>query len=161
MNRDVAKERIEKILLECDSHLRRMSSAASKMVAFMPLDEQKYSALTDDEVEHIDQFLFRFSKLQDSIGQKLFKAMLIYLEEDVEEKPFIDILNQLEKLHLLESASDWRKLREDRNELAHQYENEPEQMSAAINRVYERREMLVDIYHRLKSAYLKAKGAHS
>ncbi|ACX95104.1 hypothetical protein [Halothiobacillus neapolitanus] len=127
----------------------------------MPLDEQKYIALTDDEVEHIDQFLFRFSKLQDSMGQKLFKSILMFLEEDVEDKPFIDILNQLEKLHLIESANDWRTLREDRNELAHQYENEPEPMSAAINRVYERRELLVAIYHRLKSAYSKANGVDS
>jgi hypothetical protein len=53
--------------------------------------------LSDDEVEHVDQFLFRFAKLQDAIGQKLFKTILLFLREDIEEKPFIDILNLKEK----------------------------------------------------------------
>jgi len=74
-----ALDRLEKIFYECAKHLERMNSASKKMANFMPIDEQKYIALTEDEIEHIDQFLFRFSKLQDRMGQKLFKAMLVFL----------------------------------------------------------------------------------
>jgi hypothetical protein len=136
MNSQVVLEKLQKICYGCDKHLERMNSAAKKMENIMPLDEQKYIALSEDEIEHIDQFLFRFVKLQDSMGQKLFKTMLIFLREEVDGKPFIDILNQMEKIHLIDSASEWIKLRDDRNELSHNYENEPEQMSVVLNKLF-------------------------
>jgi hypothetical protein len=64
--------RMEKLITECDKHLQRMSYAYTKMTLFMPLDISPYQQLSDDEVEQIDQFLYRFSKLQDAMGEKLF-----------------------------------------------------------------------------------------
>jgi len=116
----------------------------------MPLDEIKYLNLTDDEVEHIDQFLFRSSKLQDTIGEKLFKTILLFLDEDIENKPFIDILNRLEKLELIESANIWRELRKDRNDLSHTYDDEPEEMAKSINKLYEKKDILILMYQNIK-----------
>ena len=83
--------RIEKLIVECDKHLKRINSAYLKMSVFMPLDARKYERLTDDEMEHIDQFLFRFAKLQDAMGEKLFLLILEFLkEENTRNKPFID-----------------------------------------------------------------------
>jgi hypothetical protein len=123
------------------------------MSKFMPLNSIKYQNLSDEEVEHIDQFLFRFAKLQDSMGRKLFKNILLYLGEDVSEEPFIDILNRLEKINLLSSANFWRELRNDRNELAHNYEDNPEEMSESINRLYEKKDKLIEIYYNIKKFY--------
>lgn len=68
--------------------------------------------LTDDEIEHIDQFLFRFAKLQDAMGEKLFMLILEFLkEEHTRAKPFIDILNRLEQLGLLDDKNVWLELR--------------------------------------------------
>ncbi|SMN01007.1 hypothetical protein SPONN_2085 [uncultured Candidatus Thioglobus sp.] len=120
----------------------------------MPLDKDKYLNLTDDEVESIDQFLFRFSKLQDAIGEKLFKTILLYLEEKIENKPFIDILNKLEKLELLNDVVAWKELREDRNNLAHNYDDEPEETSEVINKLYSKKDLLISIYQQIKSYYL-------
>ena len=155
MNSRVIVEKIEKILYECDRHINRIESSSKKMSAFMPLDKEKYINLSDDEVEHIDQFLFRFAKLQDAMGQKLFRAILIYLNEDIEGKPFIDILNTMEKIGLIDSAYAWRELRDIRNELSHNYEDEPEQMSEAINKIYDKRSSLINIYKKIKSYYQK------
>lgn len=46
-------------------------------------------------------FFSRRTKLQESIGGRLFKAVLLFLEEDVVNRPFIDILNRLEQLEIL------------------------------------------------------------
>ena len=121
----------------------------------MPLNKNKYLNLADNEVEYIDQFLFRFSKLQDAIGEKLFKTILIYLEEKIENKPFIDILNRLEKLELLDDVAVWKELRDDRNELAHNYDDDPDETSEVINKLYNKRSLLIDIYQQIKSYYLK------
>ena len=150
MSDDIIIEKLKKIFYECSKHIQRLNSASTKMLDIMPLDSKNYINLTDDEVGYIDQFLFRFAKLQDAIGQKLFKTVLLYLNEDIEGKPFIDILNLMEKLHLLESANIWKQLRDDRNELAHNYEDEPEQMSETINNLYNKKDLLIEIYNKIK-----------
>lgn len=87
------------------------------------------------------------------MGQKLFKNILLYLGESIEGKPFIDILNLMEKLYLIDNITAWRELREDRNELAHNYEDEPEIMSATINNLYNKKGILKDIYLKIKEFY--------
>ena len=129
--------RIEKIINECDKHLKRINSAYLKMSVFMPLDAKSYQQLTDDEIEHIDQFLFRFAKLQDIIGEKLFQLLLeFFKEENIRNKPFIDLLNRLEQLGILEDKNVWLELRKTRNNIAHQYEDEPQQAAEALNAIY-------------------------
>jgi len=150
---DIVIEKLEKVFRECDKHIKRLTFASNNMSKFMPLNSIKYQNLSDEEVEHIDQFLFRFAKLQDSMGRKLFKNILLYLGEDVSEEPFIDILNRLEKINLLSSANFWRELRNDRNELAHNYEDNPEEMSESINRLYEKKDKLIEIYYNIKKFY--------
>ncbi len=158
------EEKLIKIFNECDKHIMRINSSSAKMKSSMPLTKDKYLDLLDDEVEHIDQFLFRFSKLQDSIGEKLFKTILLYLDEKIENKPFIDILNRLEKLKLIEDVNIWRELRDDRNNLTHNYDDDPEETSEVINKLYDKRKVLIKIYRQIKDFYknqkLKEKHQH-
>lgn len=148
--------RLKKLINECDKHVQRIEHAAGKMALFMPLNVDRYLQLSEDEVEHIDQFLFRFSKLQDTIGEKLFVLILELLqEENPKSKPFIDILNRLEQLELLEDKNSWLELRKIRNNIAHQYENEPKQASEALNAIYAAKPILEIIYISLKNRYLE------
>ena len=151
---NVYEEKIEKIFNECEKHIQRINSATKKMSNTMPLDADKYVNLSDDEVEHIDQFLFRFSKLQDAIGQKLFKVLLLLSEEDIDALTFIDILNKLEKIGIL-NANEWRELRRDRNDLAHNYDDEPEEMAYTINKLYKKKEILFKIFYSVEEYYKK------
>lgn len=144
------KENFEKILKECDAHVSRLESAVKKMSAFMPVTENKYMHLTEEEIAYTDQFLFRFVKLQDSMGQKLFPKTLSFLEEDVRGVPFIDILHRLEKLGLLNSMQ-WQELREIRNELAHNYEDDVTEILLALNTIYAKKENMINIYKTIKN----------
>ncbi len=45
----------------------------------------------------------------------------------------------MEKIGLIDNAYDWRELRDIRNELSHNYEDEPQQMAEAINRIYDKK----------------------
>jgi hypothetical protein len=147
--------RIEKVIIECDKHLKRINSAYLKMFVFMPLNASKYEQLTDDEIEHIDQFLFRFAKLQDAIDEKFFILILEFLKEDhIRVKPFIDILNRLEQLGILEDKNVWLELRKIRNNIAHQYEDEPHPLTEALNAIYAAKPVLENTYISLKAIYL-------
>lgn len=143
--------KLQKIINECDKHILRMNSAYKKTLAILPLHEDKYKALNEDEIEHIDQYLFRFAKLQDTIGKRLFKAILLSLEEDTEDLAFIDLLNRLEKLNILESVEQWLELRKIRNTLSHTYEDEAEEMSIAINTIFNKKQSIEKIYNQLIS----------
>lgn len=139
----------QKIINECDKHILRINSAYRNIAAILPLDKDKYINLSDDEVGHIDQYLFRFAKLQDAIGKRFFKAILLSIEEDLEDISFIDLLNRLEKLNILESAEQWLELRKIRNVLSHTYEDEPEEMSIAINDIFDKKQTIEKIYQKL------------
>lgn len=78
-------------------------------------------------------------------------------KEKIESKPFIDILNRMEKLNILSSVEQWRELRNIRNELSHHYDDEPEEMALAINMIYSRKDDLILIYNNIKQYY---KGLH-
>lgn len=148
------EQRIEKLIAECDKHLKRINAAYLKMALFMPLDAAKFQQLTDDEVEHIDQFLFRFAKLQDAMGEKMFILLLEHLQEEhLRARPFIDILNRLEQLGLLEDKNVWLELRKVRNSIAHQYEDEPRQAAEALNLIYSSKASLEKIYTSLRTSY--------
>ena len=147
--------RVEKLIAECDKHLARINHAYGKMAVFMPLDAARYQVLSDDEIEHIDQFLFRFAKLQDAMGEKLFILLLEFLlEENPKNKPFIDVLNRLEQLALLDDKNVWLELRQIRNNIAHQYEDEPQQAAEALNAIYSAKINLEKIYTSLRTSYI-------
>jgi hypothetical protein len=138
--------KLNAVLKECEKHLQRLNSAFDKMKIFMPISPEKYQQLNDAEIEHIDQYLFRFSKLQDAIGERLFKSLLLFLGEEVHNKSFIDVFNRLEQLEIIENYDNWMELREIRNELTHEYEDEPSENAEKINKIYLLKDKLARYY---------------
>ena len=147
---DLDKIKLYKYLNECDKHLLRVEEAYSDIEESIPLSVQKYKILSKDEVQAIDQYLYRFSKLQDTLRQKIFRLVLNIYEPFDESIPFIDVLNKLEKLDFLESAKEWINLRDKRNKIAHQYDDEPYEMTQAINDVLTQKDIIKAIYLKIK-----------
>jgi hypothetical protein len=70
----------------------------------------------------VNSFLFNYIKIQDKLGAKLFRQLLLALREiDDASMPMIDILNRLEKLKIIDSVEQWDRLREIRNAITHEY----------------------------------------
>ena len=115
------RDKLTETLAFCDLHHERMMFAWGSINKYFPLTEITLSHLTPIELALFDQLIYRFSKLQDSLGSRLFKQLLEALEEDISGLPFIDILNKLEKLNLINSAKEWIVLRQIRNAVSHEY----------------------------------------
>lgn len=130
------RQKLESAQEECAMHLKRMSYAHGNIRAFLPTDATRLSQLNDEQIEALEQYLYRFTKLQDAMGQRLFKHSLAWLAEDVRSMAFIDQLNQLEKLGAIESAQTWLELRKLRNLLAHEYASDDAEKASAINLVF-------------------------
>lgn len=115
------RDKLIETLAICDLHHKRMMFAWDQVSKHFPLTEATLTGLTPLELALFDQLIYRFSKLQDVMGSRLFKQLLEALEEDVSGIPFIDILNKLEKLGLIEEAKEWIALRQTRNTVSHEY----------------------------------------
>lgn len=156
MSNSIAKQKVIKVIAECELHQKRIEYALIKLKQFMPLTVTSYKTLNDEQIESLDQFLFRFSKLQDAIGQRLFSGVLEILEEPVKDTSFLDRLNRLEQLRIIDSKEQWLNLRNMRNNLAHEYEDDPKGMSEAINLVYEFHGVLANVFLQVKE-YIASK----
>lgn len=115
------KDKLTETLSICELHHQRMIFAFESIQHYFPLTETKFSQIAPVEMAFFDQLIYRFSKLQDSMGSRLFKQLLEALEEDISGLPFIDILYKMEKLDLLDYAKDWITLRQTRNTISHEY----------------------------------------
>ncbi|WP_409525359.1 hypothetical protein [Nitrincola sp. MINF-07-Sa-05] len=146
MNDSLTVVKVQKALQECETHLKRMRYASNKLSTIMPLNEPRYKALSDEEVEALDQYIFRFTKLQDAIGERLFRLILDLLEEPAKNQPFLDKLNRLEQLGALNSKAQWLELRALRNQLTHKYEDDARSMSEAINQVFDSFSLITEIF---------------
>ena len=138
---------IEK-LYECNQHKTRLQVSKDKLKSEMPLNLAVYSNISDEMLSYIDQMIFRFSKLQDTLGDRIFPYLLTLLEEEVKSMPYIDRLNRLEELEIL-VANEWMILRKERNEIAHEYSYNVNELVDSINRIYEASFLLLNIYTKL------------
>ena len=128
----IYRKKFESALHEAETHLRRIDTACAMLNGMyeFPLSRKGFHELlrNDGHLAFADQMIFRFSKAQDCIGAKLFKSFLLAQGENV-DRPFLDILNGLEMISML-SVDAWFELREIRNEIAHDYEDDE---AAGIN----------------------------
>ena len=145
--------RLEKYLNECGKHIYRIEKAYNKIKDVFPISATKYELLNDDDIEAIDQYLFRFAKLQDTLGQRIFKTIVSEYVDNIDLLSFIDILNYLEKIGILENANLWMKLRGIRNEISHQYDDDSEEMSQSLNSIIAQKDVIIEVYNKIKKFY--------
>ena len=134
----VYKQKVIDNLTESYKHLLRLENAfeALKKNYVFPISMEKFKVILEN-IEHLaysDQIIYRFSKLQDCMGAKLFKSVLLYQGENV-NKPFLDILNQLEVIDII-NVDEWFEIRDLRNEIAHDYEDNDEMAINILNTIY-------------------------
>ena len=151
--RQEINERLQREFDICDKHILRINEALEELSSTLPLTTESYAQLSSEQIRCIDQFIFRFSKLQDAMGAKIFRYILEYLDEDVTSLPMRDILNRLEKYKFLPDANEWIYIRELRNEIAHDYPLMENDVVHILNELFTKVNTMYGIYDKLKAAY--------
>lgn len=131
--------------------------ALTSLDPILPMTGQTFEHLTDAQVQSVDQFILRFTKLQDAMGNRLFPAILQYLQEQYEERPMLDKLNRLEKLGYIQNAEAWQNIRNTRNKFTHDYPDDWERNAALINVACE---AAANMYYMLAEIEKKLKIEH-
>lgn len=116
------------LILKKVEHLGRMASylawSLDQVKAFVPIRD--WASLTPEQHESLAAFRIRFSEFQEHIG----KAMrAIAIEEEEHHEPFGAVLAFMEKLGILDSTQHWKQIRELRNAINHEYEDNPARLS--------------------------------
>jgi len=132
-------------------HHDRMAQAKTALYSFFPLSVQVYKQFSERDIAFCDQWIYRFAKMQDTMGSRLFPLLLRAKEEDVEHLALKDILHKMEKLKLL-NVQEWLQLRETRNIVTHEYPDNEDEVVDGLNRLYHDSQKLSDIWKHIKNA---------
>jgi len=123
--------RLAELLAECELHLQALREAMERCP--QPLTEAHFARRDAELIAALDQFAYRFTKLQDVMSAKVFRQYALeVLHEPVESAPIIDILNLLERYGLLPSVVRWQEIREIRNQITHEYQLSPAELVVTL-----------------------------
>ena len=151
MKKKIVKERLINYFNEAKKHIAKIESAKKALDEVMPLDKKSFYELCENKQDKLDVLLFRFSKLQDLLGRKIFRAILEYSGFDTDVS-FVKILSELEKESLLE-VDRWVGLRDARNAIAHEYPDEEEYIIEEINFIYKEVGYLIEVSQKLQEYF--------
>ncbi len=122
---------------QCTRHMHHLQHPLAALAPYLPASPEFVSAMDDEQVQDWDQFILRFTKLQDAMGARLFPAVLAYLQEPYEDRPMLDKLHRLEQLGYLVDIESWGLLRAIRNRFAHDYPEDDALKAAYLNEAVE------------------------
>jgi hypothetical protein len=113
---------LQQILGVCQGHADALADALQDM-QLRGLSAEDYSHLSKEDRRLLDQFAYRYTRLQDDMGARLMPNVLKALGEDIGPMSAIDRYARLEQLGWIASADEWLALRQVRNQFAHDYPN--------------------------------------
>jgi len=145
------KEKLKIYFFEGDKHIEKIKNAKNILIKHYPFTIDTFEELNEVEKDKLDVLAFRFAKLQDLIGDKIFRNILNLMGFNT-QKPFIEILSELEREGFINTPK-WIALRNARNSISHEYPYQEEKLIEAINYILENCDYLIEVFQKLKAFY--------
>jgi len=136
---------------EEQNNIIHLIRAMSELNPYFPIEEIFFKNINNQEIDILDRFIFRFTKTVDTMGKRLFPAVLAAMGELEDDMFFRDKLNRLEKMAILNHAEDWNIYRAIRNSLTHEYPETHSNKAAILINAYEKSFALIQIFERIKT----------
>jgi hypothetical protein len=133
-------------------HINRLYDVLKTLNNLYPLDTNKLEILSSEDKDKLDVLAFRFSKLQDLLGTKIFREYLSFLQYPVEDKNFLELLKELDKEKIID-IDKWSEFRGIRNSISHDYPFEENDKLEAINYLIKNVEYLIDITQNIRAKF--------
>lgn len=121
----------------------RLSVSVVRLASSLPLSADDLHNADEELMEKLDAFRVRYGDLQDCLGGKVFRSLL--MAEDEEPVSMADILNRIEKRGILNSTDEWRQWREIRNAFAHDYPEAELERVNALNMAWQNAPLLLQV----------------
>ncbi len=142
--------RLKNYLQEAQLHIERLKDVINRLQHLYPLNLHKFQNLSAEEKDMLDVLAFRFSKLQDLIGAKIFREFLNQTGFITEGKTFLEVLREIEKEGIID-IDTWSDFRKVRSLIAHEYPFNLEERIEAINYLIENAPNLIEVVERIEA----------
>ena len=113
----------------------RLNSSLSRLQADFPLTGERLIMEDENLFERLDAFRVRYADLQDAIGNKLFRSILLVLDE--KSINMAETLSKMERYGVLSSVDEWRLMREIRNSFSPDYPDAEQERALTLNRAWQ------------------------
>ena len=148
------EEKLEKYFFEANKHIKLIKEALVVLKDDLPISD--YNKLSQLQNFALNALIFRFSKLQDLLGSKIFRNYLDFSGYETKEKSFFDLLKEIEKEGIIDIDS-WNEFRVIRNSIAHEYPQEEDEIDENLNLLVEKADELIKISQKIESRYYEIK----
>ena len=128
-------KRLELHLEESSIRIDRLLDVLNFLEILYPLTNEKLETISLENKDKLDVLAFRFSKLQDLLGTKIFREYLMVLQYPVEDKNFLELLKELDKEKIID-IDIWSEFRGVRNSISHDYPFEEDEKIDAIKNIF-------------------------
>ena len=145
-------KKLELHLEESCVHIHRLRDVLNVLEKLYPLTHDKLDTISLENRDKLDVLAFRFSKLQDLLGTKIFREYLIVLQYPVEDKNFLELLKELDKEKIID-IDIWSEFRGVRNSISHDYPSEEDEKIEAINYLIQNVNYLINIIRKIKESF--------
>jgi hypothetical protein len=145
-------KKLELHLEESCIHINRLLDVLIILEKLYPLDNNKLEFLSSENKDKLDVLAFRFSKLQDLLGTKIFREYLAVLQYPVEDKNFLELLKELDKEKIID-IDIWSEFRGIRNSISHDYPSQEDEKLEAINYLIKNVKYLITITQNIKDNF--------
>ncbi len=135
----------------------RHLNATTQRLFTSPFTPARVAELEADTAlaERADAFVSRFGRLQDTLGDKLLPLLLTALGENT--SAMIDNLDRAERLGLIPSSEQWMEMRRLRNQMVHEYVEDPVVLANALEAAHEYVDVLADVTSKM-TAEIEQRG---
>ncbi len=137
-------KRLQSYLQEAKKHIDMIYEAWDE------LEDADFANLKRSELFATEIIIFRFTKLQDLLGQKIFRSFLEEIGFLTQGVGFDLLLKELEKEGIVD-IDRWGILREFRNSLTHEYPEDEELRVANFQSATKMVEELIAIIRRIEA----------
>ncbi len=148
-----AQDEIERIrfLVRVAARERRYLVDTDQRLFAEPFTPERAGTLDrhPEEAERVDAFVARLARLQDTLGDKLVPALLSALGERT--GPALDNLDRAERFGWIPSSDEWFAIRKLRNQMIHEYIEDPKVLASALQRGHDYVPTLAEVTDRLKA----------
>ncbi len=131
-----------------DIHARRLGTALARVEPMLPMTADKIHSISDEQASFLEVVNNRFGKMQDEIGGKVFPTVAELANKKA--RTFIDVLNVMEKIELLDNSSWFESLRDLRNAITHDYEEDYETLARHTNQLIPKAHQILAYWKDLK-----------
>ena len=133
--REALRQRLEFLHRIVDKEAKHLAGTTQRLFSSTEtLNTDSILQWIEDPIlsERLDAFVARFSRLQDTLGDKLVPALLEWTGEA--RGPAIDNLDKAEKFGWIASADEWLSYRQLRNQMVHEYIEDLQILTEALDR---------------------------